>query len=198
MDDRKITVNMNDVPQLLWSPEDDTVLPPERAHEDDSGYDVRVWSFVKMMASPMGIGEYEVKTDEQGMIQGASVSPTEVVVNPGERLLISTGFRATVQKPAGLASWIEYDISICSRSGTPYKEGMVVANQPGTVDVSYRGPIMVTLANIGRQAFSVKKGDRVAQLVVRPVAILVLSKVETLPLPRTLRGDNGFGSSGKN
>ncbi len=194
-----LPTNSMDVPRLVWSPEDETVLPPERAHDDDSGYDVRVWSFVKMMTgSPMGVGEYEVKADEQGMIQGASVSPSEVVVNPGERLLVSTGFRATVQKPTWVPSWVEFDISICSRSGTPYKEGMVVANQPGTVDVSYRGPIMVTLANIGRQAFSVKNGDRVAQLVVRPVAILVLSKVETLPLPRTLRGDNGFGSSGKN
>ena len=194
-----MNLNSMDIPRLMWSPEDETVLPPERAHEDDSGYDVRVWSFVKMMTgSPMGIGEYEVKADEQGMIQGASVSPSEVVVNPGERLLVSTGFRATVQKPTWVPSWVEFDISICSRSGTPYKEGMVVANQPGTVDVSYRGPIMVTVANIGRQAFSVKKGDRVAQLLVRPVAIVGLSMVDVLPPPATSRGEKGFGSSGKN
>ena len=194
-----MNLNSMDIPRLMWSPEDETVLPPERAHEDDSGYDVRVWSFVKMMTgSPMGIGEYEVKADEQGMIQGASVSPSEVVVNPGERLLVSTGLRATVQKPTWVPSWVEFDISICSRSGTPYKEGMVVANQPGTVDVSYRGPIMVTVANIGRQAFSVKKGDRVAQLLVRPVAIVGLSMVEVLPPPATSRGEKGFGSSGKN
>ena len=194
-----MNLNSMDIPRLVWSPEDETVLPPERAHEDDSGYDVRVWSFVKMMTgSPMGIGEYEVKADEQGMIQGASVSPSEVVVNPGERLLVSTGLRATVQKPTWVPSWVEFDISICSRSGTPYKEGMVVANQPGTVDVSYRGPIMVTVANIGRQAFSVKKGDRVAQLLVRPVAIVGLSMVDVLPPPATSRGEKGFGSSGKN
>ena len=194
-----MNLNSMDIPRLMWSPEDETVLPPERAHEDDSGYDVRVWSFVKMMTgSPMGIGEYEVKADEQGMIQGASVSPSEVVVNPGERLLVSTGLRATVQKPTWVPSWVEFDISICSRSGTPYKEGMVVANQPGTVDVSYRGPIIVTVANIGRQAFSVKKGDRVAQLLVRPVAIVGLSMVEVLPPPATSRGEKGFGSSGKN
>ena len=185
-------------PRLMWAPEDDTVRPPERAHEDDSGYDVRVWSFVKMMTgSPMGIGEYEVRADEQGMIQGASVSPAEVVVNPGERLLVSTGFRATVQNPAWCPPWLVFDISICSRSGTPYKEGLVVANQPGTVDVSYRGHIMVTVANIGRQAFTVRKGDRIAQIVIRPAVLSQLSQVDTLPEPDTARGENGIGSSGK-
>lgn len=185
------------LPKLLWLPEDETVLPPEQAHSDDSGYDVRAWKFVKVMTAFSGYEEREVKPDENGIFPGITSSTDKITLNPGERVLISTGFKATVVPPADAPPYIGYDISICSRSSTPFKEGLVVANQPGTIDCSYRGPIMVALVNIGRQARTITKGDRIAQMIIRPVVRAEACKATELPDPESSRGEGGFGSSGK-
>lgn len=185
-------------PILMFVPEAPDVQPPFRKNADDSGYDVHAYKFVKMMVSPMGVGEFEEVPDpDTGVIPGAGISADEIILNPGERVLISAGYSATVRIPSGFPSWLGFDISICSRSGTPYKEGLVVANQPGTVDVSYRGSILVAIANIGKMARRIKKGDRIAQLVVRPVLLVDILKTDVLPAPGSDRGDKGFGSSGK-
>lgn len=73
----------------------------------------------------------------------------------------------------------------------------MVANQPGTVDAGYRGPILVNIINNGGQARLIKKGDRIAQMVIRPVLYLPVRSTTELPVPISKRGAGGFGSTGK-
>lgn len=189
-------LHMLSSPALLWVPEDPTVKPPYKKHHDDSGYDLHAWKFLKAMVSDLGgFATTEVLADAEGAIAGIGTAD-QVIINPGERLMVSTGFQAVVQSSVELPSWLRFGISIVSRSGTPYKEGLVVANQPGTVDVGYRGPIIVALLNAGKSAITVNRGDRIAQLLIRPVILPLLVQVDSLPPAE--RGDKGFGSSGKN
>ena len=183
----------------MWSPVDDTVQVPFKKNADDSGYDIRAWKFIKAMTSDLsGSGEVEVLPDENGLLPGISSTPDTVTLNPGERVMISSGYCAVVHVPDGLLpSWVRFDISICSRSGTPFNEGLAVANQPGTVDVGYRGHIIASIVNMGRTARTIRLGDRVAQLVVRPVILPVLEKAVKLPEAGSSRGSSGFGDSGK-
>ena len=74
------------------------------------------------------------------------------------------------------------------------KHGVTVANSPGTVDSDYRGPLMVGLINLGHEAFTIRRGDRIAQAVVAPAPQLTLVEVEDLDA--TVRGEGGFGSTG--
>lgn len=100
--------------------------------------------------------------------------------------LIRTNFAAAI--PPG------YVGLCCSRSGLALRKDVVVLNAPGIVDAGYRGSQDVILANFGSTTFHVKRGDRIAQLVVVPVARCKF--VEVAALPETGRGDKGFGSSG--
>ena len=185
-------------PFFYWKSEEEGVPAPERKHDDDSGFDVRAWKFVKAV-QVQAYQEFEVLPDpETGLLPGMQSTPDALILNPGERVLISTGLYACVgDAQGGVPPWMTFDISVCSRSGTPYKEGLVVANQPGTVDRSYRGLIMVSMINVGKQARTIKKGDRIAQLLVRPIVLSQLKKVSELPPPATGRGAGGFGSTGK-
>ena len=109
-------------------------------------------------------------------------------------LVIPAGGRALV--PTGLVAIIPpmYEIQVRPRSGLALKHGVTVLNTPGTIDSAYRGEIGVILANFGDKAFSVAKGDKVAQLVFAPV---VQPKVEeTDMIDETDRGAGGFGSTG--
>ena len=80
------------------------------------------------------------------------------------------------------------------RSGLAAKSGITVLNTPGTIDADYRGEIKVILINHSKEKFKIKKGDRVAQLIVCP--IIKSEFVEVEELPNTLRGEGGFGSTG--
>jgi dUTP pyrophosphatase len=111
---------------------------------------------------------------------------TEVTLMPGARALIPTGFALEV--PAG------WEVQIRPRSGLALRYGVTLLNSPGTIDSDYRGPVGVILANLGTQPFTVKRGDRIAQMIVAPVARATFSEVETLA--QSERGDGGFGSTG--
>lgn len=102
------------------------------------------------------------------------------------RALVPTGLVALL--PSG------YEIQVRPRSGLALKKGVTVLNSPGTIDSGYRGEIGVILANFGEEAFEVKKGDKVAQLVIAPVTQAVVE--ETDVLDETDRGAGGFGSTG--
>jgi len=120
-----------------------------------------------------------------GMDLAAGVMAT-VTVAPGARALIPTGF--AVEIPPG------FEGQVRPRSGLAAKKGVTVANAPGTIDSDYRGELMVLLVNLGTEPFEVERGMRVAQLVIAPV---LQAKVELVgELGETLRGANGFGSSG--
>lgn len=106
---------------------------------------------------------------------------------PGERTLIPTGFAAAI--PEG------YEGQVRPRSGRALDEGLTVLNAPGTIDADYRGEIRVLLVNLGAASVTIHRGDRIAQLVVAPVARV--APRETDALPPTPRGAGGFGHTGR-
>ena len=111
----------------------------------------------------------------------------DVIVQPGGRALIGTGLRLAI--PTG------YEVQIRPRSGLALKFGITLANAPGTIDSDYRGPLGVILLNTATEAFAVRHGDRIAQMIVAPVVqaeFAEVSKLDTTP-----RGEGGFGSTGR-
>lgn len=110
----------------------------------------------------------------------------EIFLNPGQRRLIPTGIAVSV--PEG------YEAQVRPRSGLALRDGITLANTPGTIDADYRGEIGVLLINHGERPFQVKRGDRVAQMVIVPVARAELEWVEDLD--ETPRSGGGFGHTG--
>jgi len=121
-----------------------------------------------------------------GMDLRAAVAD-EVVLQPGETKLITTGLRLAV--PEG------HEAQIRPRSGLALKHGVTIPNAPGTIDSDYRGVVGVILANFGAAPFVVRRGDRIAQMVIAPVTQAELRPVAALD--GTNRGAGGFGSSGR-
>ena len=109
-----------------------------------------------------------------------------VTLQPGERWPVATGL--TVAIPHG------YEIQVRPRSGLALKHGIGVPNAPGTIDSDYRGELKVILINHGQTPFEVRRGDRIAQLVLAPVVRASWLKVDELD--ETARGAGGFGSTG--
>lgn len=105
---------------------------------------------------------------------------------PGERGLVGTGW--AIALPEG------FEAQVRPRSGLALRHGITVLNSPGTVDPDYRGELRVLLVNHGREPFVIQRGDRIAQMVVAPVARAAL--VEVSALPATARGGGGYGSTG--
>jgi len=110
----------------------------------------------------------------------------DLEIKPGERALIPTGL--CVALPAG------YELQVRPRSGLAWKHGLTILNSPGTIDSDYRGEIKVALINLGTTAYTVKRGDRIAQLVLAPVSRADLRKVAILD--KTERDAGGFGHTG--
>ena len=110
----------------------------------------------------------------------------ELVINPGEKHLISTGIAIAI--PYG------YEMQIRPRSGLATKNGITVLNTPGTIDSDYRGEIKVILINLSKEIFKVNKKQRIAQMVLCPVIKAEFEEVSELP--STERGKGGFGSTG--
>lgn len=108
-------------------------------------------------------------------------------VRPGEIYLIDLGFSIEMSK--GIEAQIR------SRSGLAIKKGLVVVNQPGTIDASYKGPVKVGLINLGDKMITIECGARVAQMVFAPVYRAHF--VEVKELSKSDRGTGGFGSTGK-
>lgn len=115
------------------------------------------------------------------------VTTTDVVLEPGERKLVGTGIALAL--PEGYAGFVH------PRSGLAAKAGLSVVNAPGTIDSGYRGEIKVCLINHDqREALSLRRGDRIAQLVVQKVEHAVFHEVDELP--ESQRGAGGYGSTG--
>lgn len=110
----------------------------------------------------------------------------DVVLEPFERALVPTGLRLEI--PEG------YEGQVRARSGLALKHGLAMVNAPGTVDSDYRGEIGVILINMGKGVVELRKGDRIAQLVICPVARANVVEGE---ISTTDRGEGGFGSTGR-
>ena len=111
----------------------------------------------------------------------------KITIDPGKTVMIATGIAVAIPK--------NYEIQIRPRSGLAAKKGISVLNTPGTIDSDYRGEIIIILINLSEKSFVVKSGDRVAQMILCPVAKGKLQEVKNLP--KTVRGKGGFGSTGK-
>lgn len=109
-----------------------------------------------------------------------------LVLAPGEIGLVGCGFAMAI--PLG------YEIQVRPRSGLAVKHGVTVINAPGTIDADYRGEVKVGLINLGREPYTIHRGDRIAQLVLAPVVRAVLQPVAALT--ETARGSGGFGHTG--
>jgi dUTP pyrophosphatase len=111
----------------------------------------------------------------------------DVDLRPLERRLVPTGIRIAL--PEG------YEAQIRPRSGLALRHGITMVNSPGTIDCDYRGEIGVVLINLGQENVHLSKGERIAQMVVQPVARVEVDIVEVLE--QTERGEGGFGSTGR-
>jgi dUTP pyrophosphatase len=109
-----------------------------------------------------------------------------IVLEPGARAAIGTGL--AVALPAG------YEGQVRPRSGMALNRGVTVVNAPGTIDADYRGEVRVLLINLGAEPAVIEHGQRIAQLVIAPVARAAVAVVDELP--PSARGDGGFGSTG--
>jgi dUTP pyrophosphatase len=126
--------------------------------------------------------------DASGLdLVAAVAADAELLLGPGERVLVPTGL--TIALPKG------YEAQVRPRSGLALSAGVTVLNSPGTIDADYRGEIGVILINLGSDPFVVRRGARIAQLVVCPVERVAL--VENAALEASARGAGGFGSTGR-
>lgn len=139
-------------------------------------------------ASDLPLPSYETK-GAAGM--DIRVALTKVIsLEPGERELLPTGLKISI--PMG------YEIQIRPRSGLAIKHGITMVNSPGTIDSDFRGEIHLIVINHGQQTFTVKHGDRIAQMIVQEVQRAELVQVQEQDLNQTSRGQGGFGSTGVN
>jgi len=129
---------------------------------------------------------YETR-DAAGMDLRAAVPDDEpLVLRPGDRFAVPTGL--TMAIPRG------YEGQVRPRSGLAIKSGVTALNSPGTIDADYRGEVKVILINHGAEDFTIRRGDRIAQLLISPVEQATWEEVESLDA--TDRGAGGFGSTG--
>ncbi len=140
---------------------------------------------VKKLHSSVKLPQYKTK-DSSGMDLMAFIEKP-ITIKPKTSSLIPTGLSFAFSK--------EFEIQIRPRSGLAAKDNISVLNTPGTIDSDYRGEIKVIIYNHGSEDFIVNNGDRIAQMVLAPV--MKMEFEETNNLPETIRGEGGFGSTGK-
>ncbi|MDX1641935.1 MAG: dUTP diphosphatase [Balneolaceae bacterium] len=135
-------------------------------------------------AEGLPLPQYETKGSAGFDLRAAVDEP--VTLAPGKRALIPIGIRIAL--PEG------FEAQIRPRSGLAYKSGITMLNSPGTIDSDYRGEIKVIVINHGEEDFKIKRGDRIAQMVISSVQQIEIQEV--FELPKTKRGEGGFGSTG--
>jgi dUTP pyrophosphatase len=133
---------------------------------------------------PVSLPQYMTE-GSSGMDLFASLAQ-EVTLVPGERKLIPAGISIAI--PEG------FEGQIRPRSGLAIQKGIGIVNAPGTIDADYRGEVGVLLINFGKEPFTIRNGDRIAQMVISPVTRVTLEEVDDLPPTR--RQGGGFGHTG--
>ena len=127
------------------------------------------------------------KTDGSSGVDLSAFLDKEVVIKPNSSDLIPTGLQVAIPE--------EFEIQIRPRSGLAAKESIGVLNSPGTIDSDYRGERKIILFNHSNKDFIINNGDRIAQMVLVPILKMEFEEVDSLP--NTVRGQGGFGSTGK-
>ena len=140
---------------------------------------------IKRLSKQITLPKYET-TGSSGMDLAANIMES-INIDPGKTAIIPTGLALSIPKG--------FEIQIRPRSGLAAKKKITVLNTPGTIDSDYRGEIKVILFNHGSKEFIVNNKDRIAQMILTPVIKIDLE--ETDNLPETIRGEGGFGSTGK-
>lgn len=138
-------------------------------------------------AEGLALPAYET-TGSAGMdLRAAVAEDAPVTLAPGARALVPTGLKIALEQG--------YEAQVRPRSGLALKHGLTCLNSPGTIDSDYRGEVGVILINQGQEPFVIKRGERIAQMVVARHEQAVIAEVETLD--ETARGAGGFGSTGR-
>ncbi|WP_047859579.1 dUTP diphosphatase [Archangium gephyra] len=140
---------------------------------------------VREHPEPLPLPRYETAL-AAGMDLRADIDG-ELTLEPLDRVAVPTGLALAL--PPG------YEAQVRPRSGLALRHGITLLISPGTVDADYRGEVKVLLVNLSREPFTLQRGDRIAQLVVAPVAPVAFWEVEVLDT--TVRGEGGFGSTGR-
>ena len=125
--------------------------------------------------------------DAAGMDLRAAIDD-DIILNPGDNIAIHSGLMMEIPKG--------YEGQIRPRSGFAYKYAITVTNTPGTIDADYRGEVMILLSHLGKTPLTIKRGDRIAQLVIAPITQMQVKVAEELS--ETTRGAGGRGSTGSN
>jgi len=140
---------------------------------------------IKKLSPAVQLPKY--KTDGASGMDLMAFIEKPINLEPGKSCLIPTGLSVAFPK--------EYEIQIRPRSGLAAKNSIGVLNTPGTIDSDYRGEIKIILFNHGNKNFMINNKDRIAQMVLTPIVKMELE--ETNELPESIRGEGGFGSTGK-
>jgi len=142
-------------------------------------------ALIKKLHPNVNIPEY--KTSGSSGLDLEAFIENDLIIKPKETVLVPTGLSVAIED--------HLEIQIRPRSGLAAKNKITVLNTPGTIDSDYRGEIKIILINLGDNDFVIKNGDRIAQMVICPI---IKAKFEIIDeLPKTLRGEGGFGSTGK-
>ena len=158
------------------------------SESDDKAESVNQEISIQVQREP-GCDDLPLPAYQTGGSAGMDVhAAVEDVMNikPGDRAVVPTGLRLAI--PPG------YEGQVRARSGLALKEGIILPNAPGTIDSDYRGVVGVILMNLGSRPFAIRRGDRIAQLVICPVGRAKFEEVENIS--DTGRGDGGFGHTG--
>lgn len=149
-------------------------------------HDAQIPKYQTAGASGMDLCAFDI-SDVWGSVGFSADEDSLIILHPLSRALFSTGISLSI--PPG------YEGQIRPRSGWALKDGITVLNSPGTIDSDYKGEIKVLLINLGHESVEIKRGDRIAQLVIAPVIKAELVIVEELET--SARGAGGFGSTNK-
>ena len=144
---------------------------------------------IRQLPHAEGLALPAYQTTEAAGLDLLAAVPAEapLILPPGKYAMVPTGL--TIALPPG------FEAQVRPRSGLAAKHGVTVLNSPGTIDADYRGEIQVILINHGAEAFTIRRGERIAQMVIAPVVQATLAPVASLT--ETDRGSGGFGSTGR-
>jgi dUTP pyrophosphatase len=138
-------------------------------------------------AEGLALPSYETAGSAGMDLRAALAEDAALTLEPGARALIPTGLKMALEP-----GW---EAQVRPRSGLALKHGITCLNTPGTIDSDYRSEVGVILVNLGQEPFVIRRGERIAQMVIAPVAQVSVSEVDTLD--ETTRGAGGFGSTGR-
>ncbi len=142
---------------------------------------------IKILDNAKGLNLPKYETEQSAGMDLPAAITEDIILKPGERKLIPVGL--SIALPIG------YEAQIRPRSGLAYKHGVTLVNAPGTIDADYRGQIHALIINLGQEDFVVERGMRIAQMVIAKYENANWVVKESLD--ETIRGEGGFGSTGK-